>query len=231
MRRDSRYLARMFRDSFRMFFVLVTLALVAAPATAESAPASSTTSAPTIAKIHKDAMVVLQAPLRPKVHAAARTLLDRMGAPLPPKSKPRDVLATARQVVVEQNYLGLATRKPANIDTAVLLVLLEASQENEQQLARVRSERAVIAALKACKGDAQCLSQVEPTAPMTKAEAEALRAQLKAKADSLDALEKKDMFLLQQMMELKAQLEAMISEVMKAGYDAGTAATQALKAS
>lgn len=215
--------------TFHTFFVLIALVLFSAPA--ESAPSSSTIDATTITKLHKDAMAVLQAPLRPKVHAAARTLLDRIAAPLPPKSKPRDVLATARTVVSEQNYLGLATRKPANIDTAVLLVLLEASQENEQQLTRVRSERAVIAALKACKGDAKCLSQVEPTAPTTKAEAEALRAQLKVKADALDALEGRDMFLLQQMMEQKAQLEAVISEVMKAGYDGGTAATQALKAS
>jgi hypothetical protein len=61
--------------------------------------------------------------------------------------------------------------------------------------------------------------------------AEAERDKLKDKKDSLEELSEQDMLMLQQMMEKKNQLETMISNVMKAGYEGGQAAIQALKAS
>jgi hypothetical protein len=61
--------------------------------------------------------------------------------------------------------------------------------------------------------------------------AEAEREKLKDKKDSLEELSEQDLLLLQQMMEKKNQLETMISNVMKAGYEGGQAAIQALKAS
>ena len=62
-------------------------------------------------------------------------------------------------------------------------------------------------------------------------EAEAERDKLKDKKDSLEELSEQDMLMLQQMMEKKNQLESMISNVMKAGFEGGQAAIQALKAS
>jgi len=49
--------------------------------------------------------------------------------------------------------------------------------------------------------------------------------------DSLGEMSQMDMLVLQQMMEKKSQLETMISNVMKAGFEGGQAAIQALKAS
>ena len=66
---------------------------------------------------------------------------------------------------------------------------------------------------------------------MTKEEAEGERNKLKDKKDSISEMGEMDMLLLQQMMEKKNQLETMISNVMKAGYEGGQAAIQALKAS
>jgi conjugal transfer/entry exclusion protein len=51
------------------------------------------------------------------------------------------------------------------------------------------------------------------------------------KADSIAEMNDMDMLQLQQMMDKKGQLETMISNVMKAGYEGGQAAVQALKAS
>jgi hypothetical protein len=49
--------------------------------------------------------------------------------------------------------------------------------------------------------------------------------------DSIDEMSQMDLLRLQQMMEKKSQLETMISNIMKAGFEAGQAAIQALKAS
>lgn len=49
--------------------------------------------------------------------------------------------------------------------------------------------------------------------------------------DSISEMGQQDMLLLQRIMEQKSQLESVISNVMKAGYEAGQAAVQALKAS
>jgi hypothetical protein len=57
------------------------------------------------------------------------------------------------------------------------------------------------------------------------------REKLKDKKDSIEELSQDDMFFLQQMMEKKGQLESMISNIMKAGFEGGQAALQALKAS
>jgi hypothetical protein len=49
--------------------------------------------------------------------------------------------------------------------------------------------------------------------------------------ESIGEISQTDMLMLQQMMEKKNQLETMISNVMKAGFEGGQAAIQALKAS
>ncbi len=58
-----------------------------------------------------------------------------------------------------------------------------------------------------------------------------IRDHLKDSKDSLNEMGKQDALLLQQMMEKKAQLETMISRVMRSSYDAGQAAIAALKSS
>ncbi len=65
----------------------------------------------------------------------------------------------------------------------------------------------------------------------SKAEEQAEKDRLKDKRDSLAEMSEQDMLMLQQMMEKKNQLETMISNVMKAGFEGGQAAIQALKAS
>jgi uncharacterized protein YdcH (DUF465 family) len=49
--------------------------------------------------------------------------------------------------------------------------------------------------------------------------------------DSLNELNEMDLLQLQRIIEKQGQLETMISNVMKAGYEGGQAAVQALKAS
>lgn len=49
--------------------------------------------------------------------------------------------------------------------------------------------------------------------------------------ESISEMNQMDMLVLQQMMEKKNQLETMISNIMKAGFEGGQAAIQALKAS
>lgn len=66
---------------------------------------------------------------------------------------------------------------------------------------------------------------------MTYEEALAAREKWADQADALAEMNDMDMLQLQQMMDKKSQLETMISNVMKAGYDAGQAAVKALKAS
>jgi hypothetical protein len=64
-----------------------------------------------------------------------------------------------------------------------------------------------------------------------KVDAESEREKWKDKKDSISEMGQMDMLMLQQMMEKKGQLESMISNIMKAGFEGGQAAIQALKAS
>jgi hypothetical protein len=66
---------------------------------------------------------------------------------------------------------------------------------------------------------------------MTQAEIEEQKKKWKDKKDSLSEMDEMDMLMLQRMMDKKNQLESMISNTMKAGYEGGQAAIQALKAS
>ena len=66
---------------------------------------------------------------------------------------------------------------------------------------------------------------------LTMQEIETLKKQWTNKKDSINEMGEMDMLMLQQMMDKKNQLESMISNVMKAGYEGGQAAVQALKAS
>jgi hypothetical protein len=57
------------------------------------------------------------------------------------------------------------------------------------------------------------------------------RTDIGSEKEGIDEISQTDMLVLQQMMEKKNQLETMISNVMKAGFEGGQAAIQALKAS
>lgn len=57
------------------------------------------------------------------------------------------------------------------------------------------------------------------------------RSATKSQKDSIGEMNEKDMLWLQHMMEKKSELETMISNIMKAGFEGGQAAIQALKAS
>lgn len=57
------------------------------------------------------------------------------------------------------------------------------------------------------------------------------RTDVRSQKDSIEEMSQTDMLWLQQMMEKKNQLETMISNLMKAGFEGGQAAIQALKAS
>lgn len=67
--------------------------------------------------------------------------------------------------------------------------------------------------------------------PPTSRELAAEREKLKDQKESMSELNEMDLLMLQQMMEKKNQLERMISNLMKAGFEGGQAAVQALKAS
>jgi len=54
---------------------------------------------------------------------------------------------------------------------------------------------------------------------------------IRDKKDAISEMNEQDMLMLQQMMDKKSQLETLISNCMKAGYEGGQAAVQALKAS
>ncbi|HWR33894.1 MAG TPA: hypothetical protein VN451_10220 [Chitinophagaceae bacterium] len=62
-------------------------------------------------------------------------------------------------------------------------------------------------------------------------ELNALSNKLKENKESIGELNQQDMLMLQQLMEKKNQLESMISNVMKAGFEGGQAAIRALKGS
>jgi hypothetical protein len=62
-------------------------------------------------------------------------------------------------------------------------------------------------------------------------ESSAERERWAERGDSIAEMSAMDMLLLQQMMDKKTQLEVMISNVMKAGYEGGQAAITALKGS
>ncbi len=66
---------------------------------------------------------------------------------------------------------------------------------------------------------------------MSYEEAVAARDGLRDKRDSISETDQMTMLMLQQAMDKKSQLETLISNCMKAGYEGGQAAVQALKAS
>ena len=70
-----------------------------------------------------------------------------------------------------------------------------------------------------------------PHATPKRVDAEAEKRKLKDQRDSISEMGEMDMLMLQQLMEKKSQLESMISNIMKAGFEGGQAAIQSLKAS
>ena len=70
-----------------------------------------------------------------------------------------------------------------------------------------------------------------PPHSTNRAEIETERGKRRDHKDSISEMSQMDMLMLQQLMEKKGQLESMISNIMKAGFEGGQAAIQALKAS
>jgi hypothetical protein len=73
--------------------------------------------------------------------------------------------------------------------------------------------------------------KILPPHSAKKVDAEAEKEKLNDKKDSISEMNEMDMLMLQQLMEKKSQLETMISNIMKAGFEGGQAAIQSLKAS
>jgi len=59
----------------------------------------------------------------------------------------------------------------------------------------------------------------------------AAKSSLSPQKDTIGEMSESDMLMLQRMMDKKSQLETMISNIMKAGFEGGQSAIQALKAS
>jgi uncharacterized protein YdcH (DUF465 family) len=206
-------------------FAGTALAQQPAPVTA---PAPVTINA-NVLETNRTRLAATVAPeVRPKVQSAKATLLQRLAAPLPKgKTLPPDL---AKQVAIEAGFTRTAG---FDVDGATMLVMLEAHRDVSLRASTLQREITAIDAAKACKGSAACIAKIEiPVGKdLTYAEAQAMRDRLVAKKDSLSELSQQDMLFLQQLMERKNQLEQMISNVMKAGYEGGQAAVQSIKAS
>ncbi len=146
----------------------------------------------------------LSASVKPTVRAwvqsEARALAGR-------KLAPDAMLATARGDVLGR-FSG-QTLLTAEVETMAMLVMSECA----------RDAQADVEAL---------LAQMQATSAARRAQRQAATP-AKAKADSLSDLTAGEMLLLQQAMDKKSQLEQMISNVMKAGADAASAAIVNLK--
>ena len=128
-------------------------------------------------------------------------------------------LAKQKLEIVFESFLKrlLRDRKPVNAAQII-------KEELARQFADLSQKQEHILTFYVVTG---VIKKVPPTHRQWQAE----RGRLKDKKDSISDLSETDMLMLQQMMEKKNQLESMISNLMKAGFEGGQAAIQALKAS
>ncbi|MCX5760412.1 MAG: hypothetical protein NTW72_02725 [Gemmatimonadetes bacterium] len=141
------------------------------------------------------------------VQSEARALAGR-------KLSPDAMLATARGDVLGR-FSG-QTLASADVETMAMLVMTECAKEAQAEL------EALLAQMNATNAARRAQRQ----AAMTYEQAAAAK---RATADSLSDLTAGEMFVLQQVMDKKSQLEQMISNVMKSGADAASAAIVNLK--
>lgn len=218
-----------------LLLVSIAVAALAAPAAAEPPSTAVQTLYPSpsvvIEKERVRLMALLQPVLRPRVHATAMLFQKRFRTPQPRDAKPRDLGVLARQAIVDSAYLGLATRTRADVDAVALLVFLDAWHETTNDVRRVKGELEAIRAFTSCKQIARCVAAIVPTQEMSQADIDRVRAQLADKRDSSSDMSQEDMLMLQRFMDQKSQLEAMISNIMKASSDSQAALVGNLKAS
>ncbi len=141
------------------------------------------------------------------VQSEARALAGR-------KLAPDAMLATARGDVLGR-FSG-QTLAAADVETLIMLVMTQCAKDAQADLEALLAQmKATNAARRAQRQAATAMNQAA--------------AAVRAKADSLYDLTEGEMLQLQQAMDRKSQLEQMISNVMKAGADAASAAIVNLK--
>ena len=143
---------------------------------------------------------------------AALTQRDKIEEMLPP-------LAKQKLETVFEGFLKrlLRDRKPVNAAQII-------KEELARQFADLSPKQEHILTFYVVTG-------IIKKVPLTHSQLQAERERLKDKKDSISEMGEMDMLMLQRMMEKKNQLESMISNLMKAGFEGGQAAIQALKAS
>jgi hypothetical protein len=150
-----------------------------------------------------------------KLERDALAQRQKVDAMLPPWAKQR--LELASKAFLKRL---LSERQSANLSQVV-------KEEVGKQFRDISPQQSNILTLHVLTSVVKML----PPHSAKKVDVEAERDGLSDKKDSISEMGETDMLMLQQMMEKKGQLESMISNVMKAGFEGGQAAIQALKAS
>lgn len=140
---------------------------------------------------------------------------EKIDAMLPPWAKPR--LDAARKAFLR--------RLRSEGDGADLSRIVR--QEVEKQFKGLTPQQSHILTFHVSAGVIELL----PPHSVEGGDSEAEREKPKGWKDGSDEMSRQDMLVLQQLMEKKGKLETMISNSMKAGFEGGEAAIQALRAS
>lgn len=181
----------------------------AAPTALEPAPAGAEA-------LRTKLVAGLRADARAKLAAATTAYLAKMkDASFVPE-------ATARDVLVANGYLGYASRAPSDVEALVLVVLLEASKDAEQDLRTAmervaeinRHKQAVREAIAQCKRDRTCLKDAKPPAGITKATFDKLVG-IELDGGGLGPAASANQLRVQMMMDRRQRLLETLSNAMK----------------
>lgn len=185
----------------RILMLLIAITLICSPTLAQTQPNASA-----------NQQSVEYAKRNLALEREALTQRDRIEEMLPPPVK-------QKLEMVFEAFLRRLLRDKKPVDAAQII-----KEELARQFAGLSQKQAHLLTFYVVTG---VIKKVPPTRP----EQQAGRERLKDKKDSISEMGEMDMLMLQQMMEKKNQLESMISNLMKAGFEGGQAAIQSLKAS
>ena len=178
-------------------------------------------------------------------YISALLLLSTIAFGLNAQPRPSTRKLTNKEILHQMDSLVKVMDKKKN-ELAVLLddflkqnKQLEIAKDNsvkgktiEERLSSV--ENNMIMRMSSKSQNATQMSEIEKTSSKlrkTYEDVSNLSEKLRDKKDAISEMSKEDMLLLQQLMDKKTQLETMISNCMKASYEGGQAAVQALKSS
>jgi hypothetical protein len=198
-------------------FAFVALAPARALAASPPPPSPVTTRVSVDQQVARQSSRVLRAltpEARAKVIGAARAVNARFAEKQPPGAKPLDPLHVAGAAATQAQLQG------ADITTLAFIVLMQATQDADEDLKQLMEKMRAINAFKAALRETRsnvhaAAASLKPTPSMPKSAIDAVARELEKRADSLSDMSEMTQLRLQMLMDRLSKFTETLSNLLK----------------